>query len=96
VIHHQPLVDVVVTNIPGPPCPLYFRGAEMLESVPIVPLGGNLSIGVAILSYNGQLTFGIHADTTTCPDVAVFVEGLRHDLEVLLAVTTDEALEGTR
>jgi WS/DGAT/MGAT family acyltransferase len=83
-IHHQPLVDVVVTNIPGPPCPLYFMGAEMLESIPIVPLGGNLAIGVAILSYNGRLTFGVHADPDACPGLSHFVDGLRGDLDAIL------------
>ena len=94
-IHHQPLVDIVVTNIPGPPFPLYFDGAELLESIPIVPLGGNLTLGVAIMSYNGRLTFGVHADGAGCPDVAVFVEGLRGDLEALLALSAEDALEGT-
>ncbi len=83
-VHNQPFVDVVVTNIPGPPCPLFFLGAEMLESTPVVPLGGNLAIGVALLSYNGRLTFGIHADPHACPDITHFVDAVQHDLDALL------------
>lgn len=82
-IHHQPFTDMVVTNVPGPPCPLYFLGAQLLESIPIVPLGGNLTIGIAILSYNGTLTFGVHADAGTCPDLAVLIEGIEHELTAL-------------
>ena len=83
VVHHQPLVDVVVTNVPGPPFPLYFMGAKALEAVPIVPLTGNLTIGIAVLSYAGTLTIGVYSDTDSCPDVAVFVAALRDGFEEL-------------
>lgn len=83
VIHHQPLVNVVVTNIPGPPMPLYFLGARMVESVPIVPLGGNLTLGIAILSYDGNLTLGLHADRDACPDLAVLADAVRDEFEML-------------
>jgi WS/DGAT/MGAT family acyltransferase len=82
-IHRQPLIDVVVTNVPGPACPLYFMGSKMLESVPVVPLGGNLSIGIAILSYDGDLTVGIHADGEANPDLHVLTDALRGELAEL-------------
>ena len=75
-VHHQPFVNLVVTNVPGPDGPLYVLGARMLEAVPLVPLAGNLSVGVAALSYAGQLTAGILADPVACPDVDVLAEGV--------------------
>jgi WS/DGAT/MGAT family acyltransferase len=75
-IHRQPLVNVVVTNVPGPQFPLYAGGARMLETFPIVPLGGNLDVSIGILSYDGQLTLGLYADAATCPDVALLAEGI--------------------
>ena len=84
-IHHQPLADMVVTNVSGPDCPLYFLGAEMIESIPIVPLGGNLIVGIAILSYNGALTLGLHADVDTCPDVHRLADGIRAAFAELIA-----------
>ena len=75
-VHHQPLVNLVVTNVPGPDVPLYVLGARMIEAIPLVPLGGNLSVGVAALSYNGQLSVGILADPVACPDVEVLGEGI--------------------
>ena len=58
-IHHQPLFHVVVTNVPGPPQPLYFLGSRLLDAIPVVPLGGNLDVSIGVLSYDGQLTIGL-------------------------------------
>ncbi len=75
-VNHQPFVNTVVTNVPGPPFPLFALGARMLEAVPVVPLGGNMDFEIAVLSYDGALTIGITADRTTCPDIEAFVEGM--------------------
>ena len=75
-VNHQPLVNMVVTNVPGPPFPLYAMGARMLEAFPVVPLGGNMSLEVAILSYNGALNLCVTSDRETCPDAHEFVDGL--------------------
>jgi WS/DGAT/MGAT family acyltransferase len=72
----QRLVNVVVTNVPGPGVPLYCRGARLLEAFPVVPLGGNLTVGVAILSYDGSLNIGITADATHVPDLDVLRTGI--------------------
>ena len=75
-VHHQPFVNLVVTNVPGPDVPLYVLGARMLEAIPLVPLAGNLSVGVAALSYDGQLAIGFLADPHACPDVDVLARGV--------------------
>lgn len=75
-VMQQKLVDVVVTNVPGPPMPLYLLGGELLEVYPFVPLAGAMSLGVAILSYNGNVHFGISGDRDTLPDLAVVREGV--------------------
>ena len=59
----------MTTNVPGPQLPLYALGCEMLEYLPFVPLSEGVPIGVAILSYNGRLTFGITGDYDTASDV---------------------------
>ena len=75
-IHRQPLVNLVVTNVPGSPVPLYLLGARLHESVPIVPLAGNLDVSVGVLSYERDINIGLFADVTTCPDVDVIAEGI--------------------
>jgi len=82
-VRHQPFVNLVVTNVPGPPLPLYLLGAELLEAFPLVPLSANLSIGVAILSYNGALTISLNADADACPDVGVLAAGIEQGLHQL-------------
>lgn len=73
-VGRQSLVNLVVTNLAGPPNMLYFRGGRVSEMIPIVPLGGNLPVGVAVLSYAGQLCLAFHADAEACPDVDVMSE----------------------
>jgi WS/DGAT/MGAT family acyltransferase len=82
-MHHQPFVNLVVTNVPGPPCPLYLMGAELLDACPVVPLAANLPVGVAILSYNGSLDIGITADADACPDVEVLAQGIAEGFAAL-------------
>jgi len=84
-MNRQPFVNLVVTNVPGPGVPMYSMGARVLEVFPLVPLGGNLSVGVAVLSYNGQLTVGILADPASCPDLDVLVDGIDRSFADLVA-----------
>ena len=63
--------NLIVTNIPGPQVPLYCLGARMLEVYPIVPLSRNLTLNVAILSYCGQLHFGLVGDGAAGRDLEV-------------------------
>ena len=56
----QRTINTVTTNVPGPQFPLYALGREMLEYLPFVPLSQGVRIGVAILSYNGQLSLRRH------------------------------------
>jgi len=70
-VGQQHVVNLVVTNLPGPPRPLHVMGGSVRELIPIVPLGGNLTLSVAILSYCGELVLAFHADRDACPDVDV-------------------------
>lgn len=80
---HQPFVNLVITNVPGPPVPIYCRGARLLEAFPVVPLGGNLTIGVAVLSYDGALNLGVTADAEHVPDLDVLTSGIEAGLAAL-------------
>jgi WS/DGAT/MGAT family acyltransferase len=79
----QRWVNIVVTNAPGPPVPLYLAGARLLELFPMMPTMGNLTLVVAVLSYDGQLNITAVADRDGCPDVDVFAQGVRRALDDL-------------
>ena len=84
---HQHIVDLFVTNVPGPKRPLYLLSARLLEAFPVVQVAGNVPLSVAALSYDGQLNIGIQSDPDGLPDLDVFADGLRRSLEELSAAT---------
>ncbi len=61
--------NLVVTNVPGPQFPLYLLGRELLEMIPVGFLVDGFSLIVALVSYNGVLTFGLMGDYDALPDL---------------------------
>lgn len=61
--------NLVCTNVPGPQVPLYLLGHKMLHCYPYVPVGGEMAVNSAILSYNGMVYFGFSGDTHSAPDL---------------------------
>ena len=61
--------NVVVTNVPGPPIPLYLAGARVSTVFPQVPLFVNQGLGIALFSYAGNLHWGLIADRHVVPDI---------------------------
>jgi WS/DGAT/MGAT family acyltransferase len=76
----QRMVNLVVTNVPGPQFPLFLRGARMLEAFPYVPVFAQNPLSVAVLSYDGALGFGLTGDWDAVPDLDVFAAGIRDAL----------------
>ncbi|HQZ32776.1 MAG TPA: wax ester/triacylglycerol synthase family O-acyltransferase [Ilumatobacteraceae bacterium] len=72
----QRTINTVTTNVFGPSYPLYALGREMVEYLPFVPLSPGVRIGVAILSYNGHLAFGVTGDYDSAPDVQTMADGI--------------------
>ena len=86
VMHRQPFVNLVVTNVPGPQQPLYLLGARLLEAFPIVPLTQNTTIVVGILSYDGTMHFGLWADRDAAADLEVLAGGIEDAFAEMLKV----------
>ena len=75
-IRRQHLVNVLVTNLPGPPFPLYVAGARLESVVPIPPIAGNVTASFAAFSYDGHMTLSVHADGRAWPDLDVLMHGM--------------------
>jgi diacylglycerol O-acyltransferase len=90
----QRLVNVLVSNLHGPPGPLYFAGARVTEVFQVGVVQGNVTVSVGALSYAGQLNFDIVGDPAAAPDLAVFAMGVTAALEQLgIPVTTRRAAD---
>jgi diacylglycerol O-acyltransferase / wax synthase len=83
----QRFFNLVVTNVPGPQFPLYLLGRRMLDPFPMVPLAKNQALGVALLSYDGHINFGLVGDYDLMWDLDDFAD----DLEESLADLADAA-----
>jgi diacylglycerol O-acyltransferase / wax synthase len=83
----QRFFNLVVTNVPGPQFPLYLLGRRMLDPFPMVPLASGQGVGVALLSYDGRINFGLVGDF----DLMWDLDDLAVDLEESLAELAREA-----
>jgi diacylglycerol O-acyltransferase len=61
--------NLVCTNVPGPQYPLYLLGHKMVRWYPYVPVGGEMAVNCAILSYDGTVYFGFSGDVHAAPDL---------------------------
>jgi hypothetical protein len=82
-MHRQRCINLLVSNLPGPPRPLYFGGARILEAFQIGVVQGNVPVQVGALSYAGQLNLDIVGDVNVIPDLDAFARGMADDLERL-------------
>jgi diacylglycerol O-acyltransferase / wax synthase len=85
-VARQRAFNLVVTNVPGPQLPLYMFGRKMEEVYPVVPLSANTTIGIALLSYNGTIGFGLLGDFDAAPDLGVLAEGIEKSSAELIAL----------
>jgi diacylglycerol O-acyltransferase len=79
----QRYFNLVVTNVPGPQFPLYILGRRMRAIYPMVPLAQNLALGIAIMSYDGRIAFGLNADYDALADVELLARHLGEALDEL-------------
>jgi WS/DGAT/MGAT family acyltransferase len=68
----QRFFNLVVTNVPGPQFPLYVLGRKMESIFPMVPLARRQALCVGIMSYNGQVNFGLIGDYDAMADLDSF------------------------
>jgi diacylglycerol O-acyltransferase len=79
----QNFFNLVVTNVPGPQFPLYLLGRRLRALYPVVPITGRQALGVAVVSYDGRLGFGLLADYDALADVDVLATALRAAIDAL-------------
>jgi WS/DGAT/MGAT family acyltransferase len=83
------LFNLIVTNVPGPQFPLYVLGREMLEAYPVAFLPENHALAIAIMSYNGQMNFGLLGDFDTLPDMDSISDRIAEELATLVSLARE-------
>jgi diacylglycerol O-acyltransferase len=83
----QPFFNLVVTNVPGPQFPLYLLGRRLQVLYPVVPLAQRQALGIAVMSYDGHLGFGLLGDYDALPGL----EEIEKNLELAVAGLTGAA-----
>jgi diacylglycerol O-acyltransferase len=66
---HRPIHNLVISNVPGPPFPLYLAGAELIAAYPMGPIMEGVGLNVTVLSYRDSIDFGFMADRDLLPDI---------------------------
>jgi WS/DGAT/MGAT family acyltransferase len=77
----QRYFNLVVTNVPGPQFPLYLLSRRLRGLYPVVPLARRQALGIAVMSYDGHLGFGLLADYDAVPEL----ESIARDLDRAIA-----------
>jgi WS/DGAT/MGAT family acyltransferase len=76
----------IVSNVPGPQFPLYVLGARLLQLYPLPPLFERQGLGTAVMSYDGQVCWGLVADRDSVPDLAALADDLDDSFEELRSI----------
>jgi len=93
-----PLANVVISNVPGPPVPLYMAGARMLTNYPCSIIVHGVGLNITVQSYDQSLDVGLMADAAAMPEVRELADALVvafDDLRALLADAPHDAAPAT-
>jgi WS/DGAT/MGAT family acyltransferase len=77
------MFNLTITNVRASQQRLYAFGAPLVEVLPLVPLFAGHTIGIAVVTYAGQMVFGLNADRMAAPDVGVLAEGIKRSFSEL-------------
>ncbi len=90
---HNPVFNVVITNVPGPQYPLYIQGHKLFAAMGTAPILDGMGLIITIFSYNGEMTISSTSDSNSMPDIEVFSRYLResaNELEVEILKYKDD------
>ena len=88
------MFNLTVSNVPGPPIPLYVAGARVNSIFPVIPLSQGHAIALGALSYDGGMHFAAHCDLQALPEAAEVPTFLDQSLADLVDATGLRAVRG--
>jgi hypothetical protein len=84
---HRPAVNAIVSNVAGPPVPIYLGGAEALKLYPMGPVVEGVGLNLTVMSYQDQIDVGLLTASALVPEAAAIVDHLLPAFEDLYAAT---------
>lgn len=84
---HRPTINLILSNIAGPPFPVYMAGCQMESAFPMGPVIEGAGLNITVLSYRDSVFFGLIAATSLIPDIDVMRDALRASFDELVEAT---------
>jgi len=82
---HNPVFNLVITNVPGPQIDMYMAGHKLLATMGMAPLVDGMGLLITVLSYNGVLSISPTSCPAVMPDLDLFTRYLRESANELEA-----------
>ena len=86
---HRPIHNVIISNVPGPPFPLYFAGAELKAAYPMGPVMEGAGLNITVMSYRDSVDFGFMVCDDLMPDVWDLADAVGPAFEALQTAVLD-------
>jgi WS/DGAT/MGAT family acyltransferase len=80
---HIPVLNALLSNVPGPPGQMYIANALLTEIIPLIPAVGLIAVSSGITSVSGSLTFGFHCDGEAVTEPELMARGVELGLDAL-------------
>jgi len=80
----RPVINLVVSNVPGPPWPLYFAGAQLVAIHPLGPIFDDIGLNATVISYLDHMDFGFLGCRELLPDIDVLADCVPEALNELM------------
>lgn len=71
---HNPVFNLVITNVPGPPIPMYLQGHKLLSIMGSAPIIDGMGLIITVFSYDGRITISPTSDVNSMPDIDIFTK----------------------
>ena len=88
---HRPIHNVIISNVPGPPFPLYYAGAELVAAYPMGPVMEGAGLNITVFSYRDSVDVGFMVCRELVPDVWVMADAVQDACDELLAAAGAES-----
>ncbi len=88
---HRPIYNVLVSNVPGPPFPIYLAGSRLVAAYPLGPVMEGMGLNITVMSYMGSVDFGFMASRDLVPDVQALADEVAPALEELLSAALTQS-----